>query len=60
MLHNAAVDTLIQLRHRSMLNRLADVVESMPEHAGSAAGAAMGPGPGAHPGAGPDGDHRTE
>ncbi|MEU9028597.1 SRPBCC family protein [Streptomyces sp. NPDC048383] len=26
-LHNAAVDTLIQLRHRSMLTRLANVVE---------------------------------
>ncbi|MYS05936.1 SRPBCC family protein, partial [Streptomyces sp. SID6041] len=25
--HNAAVDALIQLRHRSMLARLADVVE---------------------------------
>lgn len=28
LLHNTAVDTLIQLRHRSMLARLAEVVES--------------------------------
>lgn len=29
-LHNTAVDTLIQLRHRSMLARLAEVVENAP------------------------------
>ncbi|MET9465479.1 SRPBCC family protein [Streptomyces sp. NPDC006544] len=33
-LHNAAVDALIQLRHRDMLRRLSDVVE---EHAGASA-----------------------
>ncbi|MGW7078085.1 SRPBCC family protein [Streptomyces sp. NPDC054871] len=32
-LHNAAVDALIQLRHRAMLARLADVVENSPERA---------------------------
>lgn len=32
-LHNTAVDALIQLRHRSMLARLADVVENVPGHA---------------------------
>ncbi|WP_367038621.1 SRPBCC family protein [Streptomyces sp. Je 1-332] len=31
MLHNAAVDALIQLRHRAMLARLADVVEKSPK-----------------------------
>lgn len=30
-LHNAAVDALIQLRHRSMLARLADSVEKAPQ-----------------------------
>ena len=30
LLHNTAVDALIQLRHRCMLARLADVVESLP------------------------------
>ncbi|WP_306324463.1 SRPBCC family protein [Streptomyces venezuelae] len=33
-LHNAALDALIQLRHRDMLRRLADVVE---DHAGASA-----------------------
>ncbi|MFF2306074.1 SRPBCC family protein [Streptomyces sp. NPDC058128] len=32
-LHNAAVDTLIQLRHRSMLARLANVVEEQTSYA---------------------------
>lgn len=32
LLHNTAVDTLLQLRHRSMLARLADVVENAPPH----------------------------
>ncbi|MFG2651445.1 SRPBCC family protein [Streptomyces sp. NPDC048436] len=32
-LHNVAVDALIQLRHRPMLARLADVVEKSPKHA---------------------------
>ncbi|MGW0537786.1 SRPBCC family protein [Streptomyces sp. NPDC003032] len=33
-LHNAGVDALIQLRHRRMLNRLAEVVEQSPsDHA---------------------------
>ncbi|MCI3225012.1 SRPBCC family protein [Streptomyces sp. NP-1717] len=32
LLHNTAVDTLLQLRHRSMLARLADVVENAPAH----------------------------
>lgn len=32
-LHNTAVDTLIQLRHRSMLARLADIVEKSPKGA---------------------------
>ncbi|WP_405825396.1 SRPBCC family protein [Streptomyces sp. NBC_00838] len=32
LLHNTAVDTLLQLRHRSMLARLADVVENSPAH----------------------------
>ncbi|WP_055598677.1 SRPBCC family protein [Streptomyces aureus] len=32
-LHNAAVDALIQLRHRSMLARLANVVEEQASHA---------------------------
>ncbi|MFD3920015.1 SRPBCC family protein [Streptomyces sp. NPDC058595] len=31
LLHNTAVDTLIQLRHRTMLARLADVVEHSPQ-----------------------------
>lgn len=31
MLHNTAVDALIQLRHRTMLARLADVVEKSPK-----------------------------
>lgn len=54
-LHNAAVDTLIQLRHRTMLSRLADVVESMPAHAGASAGTDSA----AHPGARSDSDPRT-
>ena len=29
-LHNAALDVLLQLRHRSMLSRLADVAEEVP------------------------------
>ncbi|MET4921846.1 SRPBCC family protein [Streptomyces sp. PSRA5] len=32
LLHNTAVDALIQLRHRSMLARLAEVVENAPAH----------------------------
>ncbi|MFD5897698.1 SRPBCC family protein [Streptomyces sp. NPDC060366] len=32
LLHNTAVDALIQLRHRSMLARLAEVVENAPSH----------------------------
>ncbi|MFF2183840.1 SRPBCC family protein [Streptomyces sp. NPDC058155] len=32
LLHNTAVDTLIQLRHRSMLARLAEAVENTPSH----------------------------
>ncbi|MFI6080308.1 SRPBCC family protein [Streptomyces sp. NPDC051217] len=36
LLHNTAVDALIQLRHRSMLARLADVVENAPTHARAA------------------------
>ncbi|MFE3945760.1 SRPBCC family protein [Streptomyces sp. NPDC059118] len=32
MLHNTAADALIQLRHRSMLARLAHLVESSPKH----------------------------
>ncbi|WP_328584613.1 SRPBCC family protein [Streptomyces sp. NBC_00370] len=35
-LHNGAVDALIQLRHRSMLRRLADVVEGLPRGARTA------------------------
>lgn len=31
-LHNVAVDAVIQLRHRAMLARLADVVEKSPRH----------------------------
>ncbi|WP_330172390.1 SRPBCC family protein [Streptomyces sp. NBC_01498] len=31
-LHNTAVDAVIQLRHRTMLARLADVVENPPRH----------------------------
>lgn len=34
-LHNAAVDALLQVRHRSMLGRLAKVVESVPSHTGA-------------------------
>ncbi|MGW0565286.1 SRPBCC family protein [Streptomyces sp. NPDC003016] len=34
MLHNTALDALLQLRHRSMLGRLAKVVEHVPRHAG--------------------------
>ncbi|MFD6988485.1 SRPBCC family protein [Streptomyces sp. NPDC059943] len=33
LLHNTAADALIQLRHRSMLARLAEAVESAPSHA---------------------------
>ncbi|MFC8235231.1 SRPBCC family protein [Streptomyces sp. NPDC057284] len=33
MLHNTVVDALIQLRHRSMLARLADAVEKTSKHA---------------------------
>ncbi|MEU0956510.1 SRPBCC family protein [Streptomyces niveus] len=36
LLHNTAVDALIQLRHRSMLARLAEVVENDPSHVRSA------------------------
>ncbi|MGW0549030.1 SRPBCC family protein [Streptomyces sp. Wb2n-11] len=32
-LHNTALDALLQLRHRSMLGRLAKVVEHAPRHA---------------------------
>ncbi|MFD6994527.1 SRPBCC family protein [Streptomyces sp. NPDC059943] len=32
LLHNTAVDALIQLRHRSMLARLTEVVENAPSH----------------------------
>lgn len=35
-LHNAAVDALIQARHRSMLGRLADVVEHSPRRQSAA------------------------
>ncbi|MFB8352869.1 SRPBCC family protein [Streptomyces niveus] len=35
LLHNTVVDALIQLRHRSMLARLAEVVENAPSHARS-------------------------
>ncbi|WP_433854558.1 SRPBCC family protein [Streptomyces kronopolitis] len=34
-LHNAALDTFLQLRHRSMLNRLATVVENAPRELGA-------------------------
>ncbi|MFH8403951.1 SRPBCC family protein [Streptomyces sp. NPDC018019] len=34
LLHNAALDALLQIRHRSMLGRLAKVVESSPRQAG--------------------------
>ncbi|QHY99720.1 Polyketide cyclase / dehydrase and lipid transport [Streptomyces sp. S4.7] len=37
LLHNTAVDALIQLRHRTMLARLADVVENAPSPARAAA-----------------------
>lgn len=33
MLHNTAVDALVQLRHRSTLARLADAVEKTSKHA---------------------------
>lgn len=42
LLHNAALDALIQLRHRSMLGRLAGVVEAMPEDGGSGTGTGAG------------------
>ncbi|MEU5400220.1 SRPBCC family protein [Streptomyces sp. NPDC005963] len=35
-LHNAALDALLQLRHRRMLRRLADVVEGTPRSTGEA------------------------
>jgi hypothetical protein len=35
LLHNVAFDTLIQLRHRSMLGRLAKVVEGTAGHTGT-------------------------
>ncbi|MFF3540285.1 SRPBCC family protein [Streptomyces platensis] len=36
-LHNAALDVLLQLRHRSMLSRLADVAEEAPVRASTGA-----------------------
>ncbi|MFE5098252.1 hypothetical protein ACFRCI_50765 [Streptomyces sp. NPDC056638] len=33
-LHNTVLDTIAQIRHRSMLRRLAEVVEGMPQDTG--------------------------
>ncbi|GGY99860.1 SRPBCC family protein [Streptomyces poonensis] len=40
MLHNVAMEAVIQIRHRAMLKRLADVCESAPRTTGGAAAAA--------------------
>ncbi|MEV0599912.1 SRPBCC family protein [Streptomyces sp. NPDC050315] len=42
LLHNFALDALLQLRHRNMLKRLATVVEELPRDAEAGAGRAMG------------------